>query len=90
MKLAIDEAVEVEFDAWALEQAQGHLDAIKQRYTTHSTGKFDAGRFDTAMSGMFTLLFFGQLEKQQPGITQRLMRNAEKLAKAMSPPEPSE
>lgn len=88
MKLAIDEAVEIEFDDWSLKEAQRHLDEIRRKYRHNQTGEPDHGRFDSVVKGMFTLLFFGQLEKQQPGVTKRMMDQASSLASAMTKPKP--
>lgn len=87
MKISIDESIDVEFDPWSLKEAQAHLEEVKRKYKDHHTGKPDAGRFDTVMNGIFTLLLFAQIEKNKPGCIQRLMDQAGKLAEAMTPPK---
>lgn len=89
MKLAIGEAIEVEFDPWSLEQAQKHLDEIKAKYKDYQSCKPDAGRYETILNGMFTIMLFAQIEKGNPGSVKRLLDQAGKLAVAMSPPEQS-
>lgn len=68
MKLAVDEAIEIEMDPWSIEQAQKHLDEISLKYRKTNSNELDMGRFDQIMQAMFTILFFAQMEKQNPGV----------------------
>lgn len=79
MKIAIDEALELEFDGWALEKAAEELKEIARK---------NGDRGDQKLRAMFTVLLFGQIEKHTPRSTATLLHCAETMAKCMSPPEP--
>lgn len=78
MKLALDQAIEVEFDSWTLEQAGKKIDQMRSEYKERS---------DSILRGVLTLLLMGEVERQKPGTVQQLLHSVENAAKAMSPPK---
>ena len=43
MKLTIDEALEIEFEPWAIEQAKNNLDEVRRKYTKTGSGELARG-----------------------------------------------
>lgn len=81
MKIAIDKALELTVDPWSIEQAGHCLDEIRHKWSAKT---------DDVLTGVFTLLLFANIERQHPGSMMRFLQQAEKLAAAMSPLQPSD
>ena len=78
MKLALDQAIEVEFDSWTLDQSGKAIETIRERFKDRSDG---------VLRGVLTLLLMGEVERQAPGTIQRMLASVESAAKALSPPK---
>lgn len=80
MKLAIDQAVDLEFDQWSLKEAQEVINGI--RCNRSSSGE-DAERI---LKALLALLLFSQIEQVKPGTIERIRQVAEDYGKLGAPP----
>ena len=78
MKIVLQEHVDVEFDRDAINKGRQLLNEIKSRYS-------GSGDIESVFGGIFTILLFMQLEKNQPGITDSIRENVKLLS--VSPSE---
>ena len=75
MKLAVDESVELEFNEWNLEQAAKCIAEIKDKHRERS---------DDVLRAVFSILLFGQMEQQRPGVFDRLSSAVKKAAETLN------
>ena len=78
MKIVLQEHVDVEFDRDAINKGRQLLNEIKSSYS-------GSGHIESVFGGIFTILLFMQLEKNQPGITDSIRENVKLLS--VSPSE---
>jgi DNA-binding TFAR19-related protein (PDSD5 family) len=81
MKLMLDNHFDLEFNEWAMDEAEKRLDEVRMHHIERS---------DEVLRSMLALLLFGHIEASQPGTLERLSSSAQRIAKALKGPEPDD
>ena len=79
MKIAIDKALEFEFDPWSIEEAGKAVARVRHDHKERSA---------EVLRAMLTLLLFAELEAQHPGNMARMQSEIDKIVAGLKPPQP--